>query len=72
MTDPPQGEAGIIIPADDYLAKAHAACQRHKALFIADEVQTGLCRTGRMLAVDHGTRLSCICRVLRVKFIMFS
>lgn len=71
MCEPIQGEAGIIIPADDYLAKAHAACKRHKALFIADEVQTGLCRTGRMLAVDHGT-VSYIFGACRVTFIMFS
>jgi ornithine--oxo-acid transaminase len=53
MCEPIQGEAGIIVPSDDYLPRVHALCKKHKALFIADEVQTGLCRTGRMLAVEH-------------------
>ena len=50
LVEPIQGEAGVYVPADDYLAKAKALCAEHKALFIADEVQTGIARTGRLLA----------------------
>ena len=53
MLEPIQGEAGVIVPSVGYLSGAKALCERHNVLFIADEVQTGLCRTGRMLAVDH-------------------
>lgn len=53
MTEPIQGEAGVIVPDDGYLAKAAALCKNANVLFIADEVQTGLCRTGKMLACDH-------------------
>ena len=53
MVEPIQGEAGVVVPADGYLTGAHKLCQEHNALLIADEVQTGLCRTGRMLACDH-------------------
>ena len=49
-----QGEAGVVVPADDYLAQCHALLKEHNALLIADEVQTGLARTGRMMAVDWG------------------
>jgi len=52
MLEPIQGEAGVIVPADDYLAKVHALCKKHKILLIADEVQTGLGRTGRLLCSD--------------------
>eukprot|EP00505_MAST-04D_sp_SCG-Rhode-Island_P002977 Stramenopile-MAST_4_protein_2977 len=52
MTEPIQGEAGVIVPDDGYLAKAHALCKKHQVLMIADEVQTGLGRTGKMLACD--------------------
>eukprot|EP00397_Hematodinium_sp_SG-2012_P006014 GEMP01006040.1.p1 GENE.GEMP01006040.1~~GEMP01006040.1.p1 ORF type:complete len:419 (-),score=87.52 GEMP01006040.1:1185-2441(-) len=51
--EPIQGEAGVIVPNDDYLPKAKALCEKHKCLFIADEIQSGLCRTGKMLACDH-------------------
>jgi ornithine--oxo-acid transaminase len=50
LVEPIQGEAGVYVPADDYLAKAKALCKAHNVLFIADEVQTGIARTGRLLA----------------------
>jgi ornithine--oxo-acid transaminase len=51
MTEPIQGEAGVYVPAEDYLAKAKALCEAKEVLFIADEVQTGVARTGSLLAV---------------------
>ncbi|MBC7949608.1 MAG: ornithine--oxo-acid transaminase [Chitinophagaceae bacterium] len=53
LVEPIQGEAGVIVPDDGYLSKAKALCKRANVLFIADEIQTGLSRTGRMLACDH-------------------
>ncbi len=53
MVEPIQGEAGVVIPDDGYLRAVRELCDRHNVLFIADEIQTGLCRTGRMLACDH-------------------
>ncbi|KAJ9068735.1 ornithine aminotransferase [Entomophthora muscae] len=53
LIEPIQGEAGIVVPDDDYLRKAHALCKKHNVLFIADEVQTGLARTGKMLAIEY-------------------
>lgn len=53
MFEPIQGEAGVVVPDAGYLTAVRAACSRHKVLMIADEIQTGLCRTGRMLACDH-------------------
>ncbi|MFT4603129.1 MAG: ornithine--oxo-acid transaminase, partial [Arenicella sp.] len=53
MVEPIQGEAGVYVPADGYLSKAKALCEAKGALFIADEVQTGIARTGKLLAVDH-------------------
>lgn len=53
LVEPIQGEAGVIVPDDGYLSKAKQLCEEHKVLFIADEIQTGLCRTGKMLACDH-------------------
>jgi ornithine--oxo-acid transaminase len=53
MLEPIQGEAGVVIPDAGYLKKAKALCEKYKVLFIADEVQTGLGRTGKMLACDH-------------------
>jgi ornithine--oxo-acid transaminase len=53
MIEPIQGEAGVIIPGNSYLSNAFDLCQKSKVLFIADEIQTGLCRTGAWLACDH-------------------
>ncbi|KAI7797114.1 ornithine aminotransferase, mitochondrial [Triplophysa rosa] len=53
MVEPIQGEAGVIVPDAGYLTKVRELCTKHNVLFIADEVQTGLARTGRRLAVDH-------------------
>ena len=50
LVEPIQGEAGVYVPSDDYLAKAKALCEHYNVLFIADEVQTGIARTGRLLA----------------------
>ena len=50
LVEPIQGEAGVYVPSDDYLAKAKALCEQYNVLFIADEVQTGIARTGRLLA----------------------
>jgi ornithine--oxo-acid transaminase len=53
LVEPIQGEAGVVVPDEGYLAKARQYCDDAKALFIADEIQTGLGRTGKMLACDH-------------------
>lgn len=53
LVEPIQGEAGVYVPSEGYLAKAKALCEKYNVLFIADEVQTGIARTGKMLAVDH-------------------
>jgi ornithine--oxo-acid transaminase len=53
LVEPIQGEAGVFVPDEGYLATCHALCKKHNVLFIADEVQTGIARTGRMLACDH-------------------
>ena len=53
LVEPIQGEAGVLVPDDGYLAKAKQLCSAANVLFIADEIQTGLCRTGKMLACDH-------------------
>lgn len=53
MFEPIQGEAGVVIPDDGYLKGVRALCDKYNVLMIADEVQTGLCRTGKMLACDH-------------------
>ena len=50
LVEPIQGEAGVYVPSNDYLAKAKALCEQYNVLFIADEVQTGIARTGRLLA----------------------
>lgn len=52
LVEPIQGEGGIIIPPDGYLAEAYKICQENNVLFIADEIQTGLGRTGKMFACD--------------------
>jgi ornithine--oxo-acid transaminase len=53
LVEPIQGEAGVYVPSEGYLAKAKTLCEKHNVLFIADEVQTGIARTGRLLAVHH-------------------
>ena len=53
LVEPIQGEAGVYVPSEGYLKKAKALCEQHGVLFIADEVQTGIARTGRLLAVNH-------------------
>ncbi len=53
LVEPIQGEAGVVVPDEGYLATARQYCSDAQVLFIADEIQTGLCRTGRMLACDH-------------------
>jgi ornithine--oxo-acid transaminase len=52
IVEPIQGEAGVIVPDDDYLTKVHALCKKHNVLLICDEIQTGIARTGRMLCSE--------------------
>jgi len=61
LVEPIQGEAGVFVPDDDYIAKAAALCKEAAVLFIADEVQTGIARTGKLLAVCKG----CDCSTAR-------
>jgi len=53
LLEPIQGEAGVVVPDEGYLSKARQYCEDAQVLFIADEIQTGLARTGKMLACDH-------------------
>lgn len=53
LVEPIQGEAGVIVPEEGYLKKCYDLCKQHNVLFIADEIQTGLARTGKMLACDY-------------------
>lgn len=53
LVEPIQGEAGVFVPDDGYLKTCYDTCKKHNVLFIADEVQTGIARTGKLLAVDH-------------------
>lgn len=53
LVEPIQGEAGVYVPSDGYLTQAAKLCKEHNVLFIADEVQTGVARTGKLLAVHH-------------------
>ena len=53
LVEPIQGEAGVFVPDEGYLSKAYALCKEKNVLFIADEVQTGIARTGKLLACDH-------------------
>jgi len=53
MVEPIQGEAGVVVPDDGYLKAVRDLCDKYNVLFIADEIQTGLARTGKMLACDH-------------------
>jgi ornithine--oxo-acid transaminase len=53
LVEPIQGEAGVFVPEEGYIKKAYDLCKKNNVLFIADEVQTGIARTGKMLACDH-------------------
>ena len=53
IVEPIQGEAGVLVPDADYLPKAHKLCRENNVLFIADEIQTGIARTGKMLCIEH-------------------
>ncbi|MCC5946368.1 MAG: ornithine--oxo-acid transaminase [Bernardetiaceae bacterium] len=53
MVEPIQGEAGVVVPDDGYLKKAYDMCREKNVLFIADEVQTGIARTGKMICCEH-------------------
>ncbi|MDP4264815.1 MAG: ornithine--oxo-acid transaminase [Bacteroidota bacterium] len=53
LVEPIQGEAGVVVPGEGYLLQTKRLCEQAGVLFIADEIQTGLCRTGKMLACDH-------------------
>jgi ornithine--oxo-acid transaminase len=53
LVEPIQGEAGVVVPDEGYLAKCKSLCEKKRVLFMADEIQTGLGRTGKMLACDH-------------------
>ena len=53
LAEPIQGEAGVFVPDDGYIKKCYDLCKQHNVLFIADEVQTGIARTGRMLCCEH-------------------
>lgn len=53
LVEPIQGEAGVFVPAEGYLREAKKLCEKYGVLFIADEIQTGIARTGKLLAVDH-------------------
>lgn len=53
LVEPIQGEAGIVVPDDDYLTKVHALCKKYNVLLICDEIQTGIARTGKLLCSEH-------------------
>lgn len=53
LVEPIQGEAGVYVPEDGFIKKAYDLCKANNVLFVADEVQTGIARTGKLLAVDH-------------------
>lgn len=53
MVEPIQGEAGVMVPDEGYLKEVRLLCSKYNVLMIADEIQTGLCRTGKLLACDH-------------------
>ena len=53
LVEPIQGEAGVVVPDEGYLKACKQLCEAHDILFIADEVQTGIARTGRLLCCDH-------------------
>ena len=53
LVEPIQGEGGVVVPDDGYLKKCKSLCEKHNVLLIADEIQTGVCRTGKLLASHH-------------------
>jgi len=53
LIEPIQGEAGIVVPPEGYLAQVRDLCKKHNVLLICDEIQTGLCRTGKMMCYEH-------------------
>ncbi|EJF11763.1 MULTISPECIES: ornithine--oxo-acid transaminase [Pontibacter] len=53
LVEPIQGEAGVVVPQDGYMAKAHALCKEYNVLLMADEIQTGIARTGKLLATYY-------------------
>ena len=53
MVEPIQGEAGVVVPSEGYLSGVRELCDKYQVLFIADEVQTGIGRTGKLLATDY-------------------
>jgi ornithine--oxo-acid transaminase len=53
MVEPIQGEAGVVVPTPGYLTKVRELCTKYNVLFIADEIQTGMGRTGKRVCVDH-------------------
>ena len=53
LVEPIQGEAGVVVPDEGYLSRCYALCKQHNVIFIADEVQTGIGRTGKLLACDY-------------------
>lgn len=53
LVEPIQGEAGVMVPSEGYLKKSYDLCKKYNVLFIADEIQTGIARTGKMLCLDH-------------------
>ena len=53
LVEPIQGEAGVYVPDNNYIKEAYTLCKENNVLFVADEVQTGVARTGKLLAVDH-------------------
>ncbi|GAA5843488.1 hypothetical protein JCM9279_000765 [Rhodotorula babjevae] len=57
LVEPIQGEAGIVVPDEDYLEKVQALCRKHNVLLICDEVQTGLARTGKLLCFQHNPKV---------------
>lgn len=61
IIEPIQGEAGVVVPSEDYLLNVQKICARHNVLFAADEIQTGIARTGRLLATCHGCNCTDSC-----------
>jgi ornithine--oxo-acid transaminase len=75
IVEPIQGEAGIVVPSDEYLPRAQALCRAHGTLFVLDEVQTGLGRTGKFLAAEHWSLepdMICLAKALSGGFVPVS